>query len=166
MRINKPSQVQGIKAIQAAWAVSGLTDSRWLAYMLATAWHETAWTMQAIEEHGKGFGRIYGQIIPETGKSYYGRGLVQLTWADNYKRMSRIIYGDLRLYVEPELLLDQKVSIQVMFTGMTAGSFTGRKLSHYFNKAKDSPVFARKIINGLDKAELIAGYYREFLTYK
>jgi putative chitinase len=33
----------------------------------------------------------------------------------------------------------------------------------YFNDVTDDPVGARKIINGTDKAELIAGYHRGFL---
>ncbi|MDQ3063498.1 MAG: hypothetical protein M3R14_11670 [Acidobacteriota bacterium] len=49
-----------------------------------------------------------------------------------------------------------------MFYGMTNGSFTGKKLSDYFNPNKGEWVSARRIINILDKANLIAGYGKQF----
>jgi hypothetical protein len=45
---------------------------------------------------------------------------------------------------------------------MIAGSYTGRRLSHYINPTKEDWVGARRIINGTDKAGLIAGYARRF----
>ena len=51
-----------------------------------TTAHETGFTMQPIEEYGKGSGMEYGKPDPETGQTYYGRGYVQLTWRDNYAR--------------------------------------------------------------------------------
>ena len=53
-------------------------DLRWLAYILATDYHETAYTMQPIEEYGKGAGYDYGEPDPVTGEIYFGTGLVQL----------------------------------------------------------------------------------------
>ncbi len=48
-------QVQGLTAILNEWeAKYAAKDDRWLAYMLATAHHETGRTMQPIEEWGKG----------------------------------------------------------------------------------------------------------------
>lgn len=44
-------QVDGITAILDGWQASQMTDVRWLAYMLATAYHETARTMQPIAEY-------------------------------------------------------------------------------------------------------------------
>lgn len=164
----KQTQVDGFEMIMDTWEDGGYEDIRWLAYMMATAWHETAATMQAIEEYGHGTGKPYGKIDPVTGKAYYGRGLVQLTWADNYKKMSKILYNDLRLYKEPELALDLRVATDIMFEGMTtgksfAGDFTGKHLGNYFNKTTDDPLNARRIINGLDKAKTIAGFHYKFL---
>jgi putative chitinase len=45
---------------------------------------------------------------------------------------------------------------------MRKGRFTGRKLVDYFSDPHTDYVDARKIINGLDKANLIAGYARKF----
>ncbi len=54
-------------------------DLRWGAYALATAYWETARTVQPIREYGRGRGRRYGRKDPQTGQTYYGRGLVQHT---------------------------------------------------------------------------------------
>jgi putative chitinase len=161
-------QVNGFEAVINEWEISGLTDLRWLAYMFATAWHETAKTMAGVEEYGKGKGKPYGKAHPKTGKIYYGRGLVQLTWYDNYLKMSKILFADERLALNPELALNLRVATDIMFEGMTtgksfAGDFTGKHLGNYFNSKSEDWFNARRIINGTDKAELIAGYGKKFL---
>lgn len=161
----KQSQVDGIEAILDKWDKSGLTDLRWLAYILATAWHETARTMQPVEEYGKGKGRRYGKPHPKTGKIYYGRGQVQLTWYDNYRKMGELLGID--LVNHPELALDMNISTAILFEGMTTGEsfrgdFTGKHLGQYFNDKTEDWTNARRIINGLDKANLIGGYGRLF----
>lgn len=40
------------------------------AYMLATAWHETAHTVRPIEEYGKGKGKRYSKCIDVHGGRY------------------------------------------------------------------------------------------------
>jgi hypothetical protein len=166
------SQVDGINSIVAEWNRQKLTDLRWLAYMLATVFHETAGTMQPIEEGGRGRGRRYGDKIKRSGvryerpnKIYYGRGHVQLTWYENYENMGRLIGVD--LLNKPELMLVPEVSIKVLFEGMmkghsSFGDFTGKCLEMYFNGEVNDPEGARKIINGTDKADLIAGYHQDF----
>lgn len=167
------SQIEGINFKLAAWEKSWLTDIRWLAYMLATSYHETAKTMQPIEEYGKGKGRPYGQKLrhdrkPYTfpDKIYYGRGDVQLTWYENYEIIGKLL--GIPLLEQPELALNPEISARIMIEGMTKGKsgrgdFTGVSLENYFNAAKDDPVNARRIINGLDKANLIATYHYKFL---
>lgn len=172
--LNKLSQseVNGIEQILNTWDTSGYTDIRWLAYMLATSYHETAATMQPIEEYGKGKNRVYGKKIkmsraPYTipNKIYYGRGFVQLTWYENYELMGRLL--KIPLLENPELALDLKIASQIMFEGMTKrqssfGDFTGKCLEMYFTASKENPIGARAIINGSDKAQLIAKYYYDF----
>ena len=172
-RVTK-SQVDGINFKLNAWEQSGLTDSRWLAYMLATSYHETDKAMQPIEEYGKGRGKPYGQKLKHSRKPYthpdklyYGRGDVQLTWYENYELMGKLL--GIPLLEQPELALDSEISAKIMIEGMTKGKsnrgdFTGVSLENYFNGTKDDPVNARKIINGLDKAHLIATYHYKFLT--
>src|SRR5438477_330627 len=89
-----PKQFEGLSAILSKWKEVKFTDIRWLAYILATVYHETARTMQPIEEGTKGRGRRYGTKVKMSGipyetpdKIYYGRGLVQITWYENYNKM-------------------------------------------------------------------------------
>jgi putative chitinase len=64
--------------------------------------------------------------------------------------------------MQPELALDLEVASQIMFRGMIDGTFTGRKLSQYFAGDKEDWRNARRIINGLDKADLISGYAKQY----
>jgi len=50
-----------------------------------------------------------------------------------------------------------------MIVGMSEGTFTGKKLSDYFNNEISDAYNARKIINGRDKAGLIQGYYNQII---
>lgn len=153
------TQVEGMEAILDEWDKRNLSDSRWLAYMLATTYHETAHTMQPIEEIGKGKGRPYGVPDPETGKIYHGRGSTQITWKRNYQRLGDLLNVD--LVHKPELALDMGIATQITYEGMIRGLFTNKKLSDYFREDSDW-YNARKIINGLDRADLVAGYGRAF----
>jgi putative chitinase len=155
------SQIDGMGAILDYWEnkLAG-SDDRWLAYALATTFHETAFTMQPIEEYGKGKGHDYGEPDPQTGKAYYGRGFVQLTWKNNYEKMGDKLGVD--LVNNPEDALDLPIATQILFRGMIDGDFTGRKLEHYFAGNTDDWINARKIINGLDHAGQIAQYGHKF----
>ena len=65
-------QLAGMNAILDEWESkpSLYLDKRWLAYMLATTYHETAKTMWPIEEFGKGKGRAYGLKIKQNKEPY------------------------------------------------------------------------------------------------
>jgi len=158
-------QVTGIDAILDEWEARKLTDLRWLAYMLATTYHETNKTMQPVRE---------AYWLSETWRRnnlryypWYGRGYVQLTWEENYRKMGRLLGVD--LLGNLDLAMDPHIAAAIMFEGMmkadsTFGDFTGKCLEMYFNDFLDDPVGARRIINGTDKAGLIAAYHRGFLT--
>jgi len=168
----KSSQVEGIESILAECKLAGITDKRWIAYMLATVIHETARTMQPIKEYGEGKKYDYGKKIKMSRKTYttpdkiyFGRGYVQLTWYENYSGLGKLLKID--LLNNPDLALDKKIASRIMIEGMTKakssfGDFTGKCLEMYFNEKVTDWVNARKIINGLDKAELIAGYAKKF----
>lgn len=160
--------VRGITAILDEWERRGLTDLRWLAYMLATVLAECGRNMLPVRE---GFARSdaaarsyvaskhYKYAKVEGGQVYYGRGLVQLTWLDNYRKMSAITGLD--LVNKPDLALEPAVAAKIMFEGMIRGTFTGKKLADYFGAGTDWRQ-ARRIINGLDRADEIAGYGKQF----
>lgn len=140
----------------------------YLAYILATVYHETAQTMQPVEEYGKGEGRDYGKPDPITGQVYYGRGDVQVTWKYNYQTLSELLIDPITmqkgvdLVNYPELLLEPIYSAQATILGMVKGIFTGRKLADYLDALDPDYVGARKIINGTDNDTLIADHAKEF----
>ena len=126
-----------------------------LAYVLATAYHETAHTMKPVREYG---GEKY--LKSKKYYPYVGMGYVQLTWDYNYKKAGQKLGVD--FMSNPKLLLDPKYATPILIIGMIEGWFTGKKLSDYITLNKSDYVNARRIINGVDKKELIAGYAKEY----
>lgn len=55
-----------------------------------------------------------------------------------------------------------RYAIPIMFIGMKEGIFTGKKFADYFSPTKEDWVSARRIINGLDKANTIAGHAKKY----
>lgn len=138
---------------------NGVRDLRKVSYMLGTAYLEC--TLKPIEEYD-GANAFYGQIDPETGQRYYGRGFVQITYKVNYQKFANILNID--LVNHPELALQPAVATAVLVLGMRDGLFTTRGMGEFFNDVTTDPVNARTIVNGMDKADLIAGYYTQFLN--
>lgn len=143
-------------------------DKKRFAYMLATAWHETAFTFLPIKEYGLGRKYKYGKPN-DRGLTYYGRGFVQLTWDYNYDKMGKILKVD--LLKNPDLALDPVIATKIMFKGFYGGFFTGKRIENYFNDTTTDPINARRIINGVrkgetlpDKAEEITKHYLLFLS--
>jgi predicted chitinase len=173
-------QVFGMEAILDSWlARPALTDDRWLAYMLATAAHETAKTMQPVRETlaasddaairilDKAFakGRLPWVKTPywrrdSDGKTWLGRGLVQLTHKANYIKLSRQIGTD--LVADPDRAMDLDIAVTIMFDGMMFGLFTGHRLADHFDGEQEDPVSARMIINGTESAMTVARLYLQF----
>lgn len=126
-----------------------------MAYVLATAFHETAHTMKPINEMG-------GEKYLQSKKywPYIGRGYVQITWRQNYERASKEL--GVNFVSEPKLLLKAEYAAPIIIAGMSEGWFTGKKLSDYITLQKSDFKGARRIVNGTDKAELIAGYAKQY----
>lgn len=169
-------EVSGCNAILAAMEGAPLSHA---AYALATAYHETASTMQPIKEYGgpSYFHRMYdvagarpklamanGNNCAGDGCKFFGRGYVQLTWRSNYQRAGDKLGVD--LCANPDKALDPKIAAQIMRQGMQHGWFTGKGLASYLplKGAADTKAFtdARRIINGTDKAAKIAAHAIEF----
>jgi putative chitinase len=173
-----PAEFQGCQSILAACAAAGHPLS-WTAYELGTGYHETAHTMQPINELGGAayFVRLYdingqraslakqmGNTAPGDGIKFHGRGFVQLTWKSNYEKAGKKLGFD--LVGDPELALDPKIAGEIMASGMEEGWFSGKKLGDYLPKTKLATkaqfVAARPIVNGTDRADLVAGYAVNF----
>lgn len=166
-------QVDGMNFLLDVWefyfAQTHPSDGNmFLAYALATAFHETAQTMEPIEEYGRGLSYDYGEPVGPYGQCYYGRGYVQLTWEDNYKkgeeRLRDIYHVEAPLHRYPHRMLEHETSALVMFDGTMNGWFTGVGMPQFFSTAKgiEDPVEARTVVNGHDKADQIASYYWAF----
>ena len=147
-------QVDGIEALLAATEALPVTHR---AYLLATAMHETASTMQPIAEYGKGRSKAYGKP-GKHGQAQYGRGYVQLTWDANYEKADKALGLNGALMKDFNLAMQPTIAAQILVRGCEEGWFTGKSLDDYL----PDYVQARRVVNGTDKAQLIAGYAREF----
>lgn len=143
------------------------SDLRHVAYAFATMAAETDWTFRPIREYGRGKGKAYGVKDPKTGEVYYGRGYVQLTWKDNYQKASTKLGVDLVNF--PDRAMEPEIAFEVMTLGMHEGWFAGDKkgrhtLSRWIGDGHCDYVGARRIINGTDHKDEIAGFARRFET--
>ena len=186
------SRKEGFEAIFDAWdeRAEGL-DIGGLAYAFATAWHETGAQMQPVRE---GFAKSdAGAVAAVTafckkkgianyaarqsnGNSYYGRGYVQLTHADNYKKMGKTLGVGNALFDKPDKVLEPTVGGDILVAGMIGGLFRPAKgkITKYFTADVHNWFDARDMING-DKnvkvkgnpktnGEMIADYGKGFFA--
>jgi hypothetical protein len=164
-----------LAAIEAdnSWGSSD-SELRQIAYFLATAKWETAHTFRPINERGGDdyfntkygpttkIGKKLGNIKAGDGARFHGRGYVQLTGRDNYKRAGDILKAD--LIGQPDLALVPNLAYKIAIRGMKEGWFTGKKLSSYFKEGTPPDYTnARRIINELDKADTIADIARKMM---
>lgn len=185
------TQVDGLNAIAAAWAKHGDGDRRKLAYIMATAHHETggafgprvenlnytsasriravwptrftlATALDYVRQPQKLANKVYGgrlgNVRPNDGWTYRGRGLAQITGRENYAKFARLLGVDIE--ASPDKALDVGTAAAILVIGSVRGLFTGRAL------VAGVPDYraARAVINADGKANgaLIAGYAEKF----
>ena len=177
MRFNRATFFKGYRSKYGPLAqlqVDGLNflldkieaDQEWdsipeIAYFLATVKHETGITRHGELQTYQPIKELRAQSGTELYKSqsrywktgHYGRGFIQLTWLDNYAKFG--------IEDSPDAALDPDMAYQIAADGMRKGMFTKFKLSDFVNGKKDY-VGARLVVNGHDKALLIAGYADSF----
>lgn len=164
------SQVAGIEGILDAFAVTGDGRDKTLAYGLATARREVGAGMVPVREGFKKtdaearayvlrhYPTKYGKPAGPWGHVYYGRGIVQLTWLDNYEREG--------IAADPDKALEPKFAAELMFKGLLDGRWNGlgKGLAHYLpTDGPDDLKNARRTVNITDHWEEIAGFYRQFM---
>ncbi len=182
-KITEPRKV-GFEAIFDAWdEIPHLDIREWLAYALATAWHETGKRMQPVRE---GFADTDAQAYAcvaaycqkkrtdnyarrhDNGMSYYGRGYVQLTHAANYVKMGQRLGLGKKLYDNPDLAMQPGTAAKILLIGMEEGCFRPKagQLIDYFDGKKNDWKNARGLINGdIAKNGMTVGNYgKAFFT--
>lgn len=144
----------------------GVIVEQW-AYIAATCYHESNHTFGAYCEV-----RQYKTDTPRRkavraaqdkywSTGYYGRGPVQLTWREEYAWAEKVTGRP--LLNDPDLLLrDLPLGYEVAIKSMTDPSINGKQLSDYINTKKVDYVNARRVVNGTDRKQLIAGYAVKF----
>ncbi|QND47650.1 hypothetical protein HB780_18385 [Rhizobium lusitanum] len=181
------NQVNGMEAILVAWE-SKPFDSRWLAYMLATTYHETDNSMCTISENlsysAAGLLATFPKYFAAAQASAYARQPQRIANRAYASRMGngseasgdgwryrgrglvqitgRDNYAKYGITDNPDDALDSAKAVEILFDGMINGRFTGRKLADFFSAAVTDWTGARKIINSADRANDIAGYAKKF----
>lgn len=137
------------------------------AYVLATAWHETGayrymrevWGPTAAQKRYEGR-KDLGNVQKGDGKKFLGRGFVQITGRRNYTDWSKRLGLD--LLKDPQLAEQPPIACRIIVDGMKLGTFTGKTLADYITLRNSDFHGARRIVNGADRADLIADYARQF----
>lgn len=134
-----------------------ITDKRHWAYILATIFHETAFTFLPVTEFGS-----QKYLRSKAYYPYIGRGYVQLTWISNYKKFAKLL--NIPLIEKPNLANEPEIAWEILELGMSKGLYTGKKLPDYINDNRTDYYNARRTINGTDKALTIQKYAEDFYT--
>lgn len=164
-----------------------------IAYNLATSGHETAYWYQPIREGAtrsgpnftdeqaraavrsamnKGIIRV-DYVTAINGRSYYGRGLTQITWLDNYKKFEKLTGKP--LVANPDLALEWDTALYIMYEGINKGHFRKHKFADFIKAGQSVKVEdfipCRNIINGDGKkygltiAQAAMDWYRALKTH-
>lgn len=170
-------QVDGLNFLLGKFeADTRWADIRHVAYSLATIRRETGVTRkvdgvptsfmyQPIAEVGSisyltkyfarpNLRRALGNTQLSDAWNFKGRGYVQITGRANYTKFAQLL--EQALVDAPELALEPNIAFDIMTVGMFGGHFTGVGILRYINATETKYFYARKVINGLDHAGIIA----------
>lgn len=137
---------QSVELIVKTCLEYGVTDKRQIAYILATAQHETGNFRAPEEDFGRSQARKLGY---RGGEDFYGRGYVHLTHKDNYEKMDRLLGLNGELVRNPNKAMEPEIAAKVLVLGMRDGLFTGRKLDTYIDSDTYDSYNARRVVNGI-----------------
>ena len=157
------TQQDSIRKIVAAFHRYGDGDQNKLAYILATAKHESNFRPVQERRAAPNQTELYNRQNKYWSSGYFGRGFVQLTWKENYQKMARVFRVD--FVNQPELALESTYAARILVYGMMQGSFTGLALGDFINEESQDFYKARQVVNRLDRAGLIAEYTKSVNNY-
>jgi len=173
-------QVDGIEALLDSCARNGVTDPHHIANILAQVARETGRRMypvretfadsdaQAIARLDRAFskGQLTWVSSPYWRDGWFGRGFIQITHRDNYRKLGARL--GVNLIGNPQRALDLATSADIAVIGMSEGMFTGRKLSDYDFPDALSLLPSRnprRIVNGKDGSDAeVAASHAKFHT--
>ena len=185
----KESQVNGMEAILDEWDENHADkDDRWLAYLLATAYHETGRAMAPVEENLNYSAARLRVVFPSRftpaqatnnaghreriAKPVYGDRLGNPPeesgdgWRYRGRGLVQITgkanYAKFGIEDNPDEAMNDVRTVQIMFEGMMNGLFTGKKLSSYFSHTKEDWKNAREIILAGNLEEQVGRYGQAF----
>lgn len=141
---------QSVEMIVRTCIDNGITDHRQIAYVLATAQHESRDFAAPEEDWGRKQAvdlRYFG------GEEYFGRGFAHLTHVNNYERLGEALGMGRELVEHPERAAQAEIATKVLVVGMRDGMF-GARLSDNVNANHADYRQARASVNG---GELING---------
>lgn len=162
------SQVDGFEHILTAIDGAPLSHQ---AYMLATAWHETAKTMQPVREAfnlSEAWRKKNLRYYP-----WYGRGYVQTTWQKNYARLdAEAAAAGLtkpgEILANPDLAMRPDIAAFALRRGMEEGWYDAQgktmaqRLPMKGVATRAQYINARYLVNIQDKADDIEDYAQAF----
>lgn len=165
MRLTK-AQGTAVALILSECYIQGVNDPRQVAYVLATVHHECRF--KSIKEIRAAVGTpVYKMQQKYWPTGFYGRGFSQLTWRKNYQKFSPVIGKD--LVSDPDLVLNPEVGAKILVYGMKHGTFVSNgltsntNLANYFNDQRTDWFNARRIVNGVFRAEMVAEAAKKIL---
>jgi len=136
---------------------NGVIDRGQIAYVFATAEHESHFGRFMMELDDGWYledRKDLGNTEPGDGPRFKGRGFVQITGRRNYR-----IWSDklgINLIDNPEKAALPEIAALILVRGMRDGSFTNVGLSDFIVGDRRDFFNARRIVNGLDRADDIA----------
>lgn len=144
-----------------AYGLSRRNNINEFAYIIASAWWESAQTMHPVKEAywmSEAWRKRNLRYYP-----YYGRGLIQITWERNYRKMGTELGVGNRFVVNPDLMLEWEYALPALYVGMEKGLYTGKAVDDYIDDLDESDTEdlreyknARRVVNGTDQAAAIA----------
>lgn len=183
------AQVRGVTAILEECQKQGVTNIAFIAYILATAFHETGGKMAGIVENLR---YTTAEGIRKTWPTRFKNAAAALPYVRQAVKLANYVYGGrmgntkpgdgwlfrgrglaqitgytnyekFGIAKTPDKALEIETAARIIVTGMLRGTFTGKKLSDYLIAGNFNPTGARAIINGTDKAKLITTHYVSFV---
>lgn len=148
-----------IEGIFDYWETSGGGDPKVLALSIATALKESNYTLQPGYTEKFSTTDLAGYAKPDKHRrSYYGRGLTQLTKIENYRTFEGRL--GINLINQPELAVIREYSIRILVDGARLSLFNTRygKVEKYLNDSKSDWVRARGLVNPGSYRKRTVGY--------